>query len=112
MTLDKLNELEQLAKRATPGPWQYDDGLCEIAAFIPTKGEECVLMETTAGFATQKDYAYIAAANPQAILELISALRKAVETLEFYASRERSDLRDSYHYGAIARACLNGLGVK
>ena len=79
-----LNELEALAKAATPGPW-HSPGIGEI------HNEKCVVIasidfphehnENEGG--TQQDADFIAAANPQVILQLIALIRQMGEALEY-----------------------------
>lgn len=63
MTNEQLDALEAAAKAATPGPWGYDEADEDMAVL----GAESQLV---------KDAAYIAAANPSAILSLIAELRQ------------------------------------
>ena len=72
MTDAELLELEQKAKAATPGPW--DCGGVEV--FL---GEWNPLI---AMCNSEDNAAYIAAANPAAILELIAELRQARASLK------------------------------
>jgi hypothetical protein len=74
MTIN-LDELERLAKAAAPGPW-CDRGFGSIQ---PESGGSLVAVTVTKG-GCLPDYvensAYIAAANPAAILELIADVRR------------------------------------
>lgn len=80
MTID-LDQLESVAKAATPGPWVrhpedvYSDVGAHVA-FCPTvcssAPERCISEEQA-----ESNAAYIAAANPAAVLELIEELRTA-----------------------------------
>jgi hypothetical protein len=75
-----LDELRKLAKVATPGPWHFhqDDGtaldISEVC--IPRPEEEDVDL-SIASLLEDRDGAFIAAANPQVILELIERVREA-----------------------------------
>lgn len=82
MTID-IDQIEYAAKAATPGPWQNAAGYkIEVAA----TGTHCASAwerytyepdkEITSEKA-QANAAYIAAANPAVVLELIAELRKA-----------------------------------
>lgn len=67
-------ELKELAEKATPGPWSHE----EIDPTDPEWGACEVFTEGTDTFVAThvcrvNDAAYIAAANPAAILELIAA---------------------------------------
>lgn len=67
MSID-LDHLESLAKAATPGPWDY--GACEV--FL--KGTD--FWPVIATCRNEDDLAFIAAANPAVVLELIAELRR------------------------------------
>lgn len=74
-----LDELEKLAKAATPGPWHFhqDDGTAlDISEVCIPRPEEDVDL-SIASLLEDRDGAFIAAANPQAVLELIELVRKA-----------------------------------
>lgn len=81
-----INELEELAKAATPGPWSnrvvegMEDNIhsCNEDKWIVFSDESAVV--------EQNDSDYIAAANPSAIRELIAAYREAVAALEIEKS--------------------------
>ena len=82
-----INELEQLAKAATPGPWHspglgevHDDNNNCVIVDVCWR-EEGEFIENSVGNGTQLDADYIAAANPSAIIELIAAYREAVAAL-------------------------------
>ena len=70
-----IDELERLAEAATPGPW-CDRGFGGIQ---PESGGSLVAVTVTKG-GCLPDYvensAYIAAANPTAILELVAEVRR------------------------------------
>jgi hypothetical protein len=71
-----LDDLERLAKAATPGPW--DAGTCE--------GEVWSDKLLVVWDALPNDAAYIAAANPPTILALIARLRAAEAVAEGVAA--------------------------
>lgn len=90
MPRGQLENLEKLARAATPGEWtseriDYDDGITfEIGPMVDgSYGFRFVLRESNyddrngqVNIAKLKyDAAYIAAANPQVILELLSAYK-------------------------------------
>ena len=88
-----INELEELAKAATTGPWWIDSHgsamVSEAAGhqivFItdPRMGPS-IRHEATGNLShwrNDSDASYIAAANPSAILELIAAYKEAVAAL-------------------------------
>ena len=93
-----IEELERLAKRATPGPWKRnvniysDPGYCQIYTGAgPSHGSywesgsegKRISGEPKA----EADAAFIAAANPAAILELVALVKKYEAALKFYAER-------------------------
>ena len=103
MELD-LNKLERLANAATPGPWSWtnNEGWAypqtqvkteqgtHIARFVDAAPQFCC----TVGEARQEwlNAAFIAAANPAVVLELVRRLREAearVAELEADAARYR-----------------------
>lgn len=73
MTDAELSALEAAAKAATPGPW-YNIGCSTIKSEIThsdiVNDEDCFLIK-------DDDCAFIAAANPSAVLDLIAELRQA-----------------------------------
>lgn len=78
-------ELKLLAEAATPGPWVLDELLADFYGFeVRTATDEKVCAD-----ASNEDAAYIAAANPAAVLELIrqrsellAALKESRELVE------------------------------
>lgn len=96
-----LNELERLAKAATPGPWHspgmgevHDDANDCVIVDVCWR-EEGSLPDDSVGNGTQEDADFIAAANPAVVLELVRRLREAearVAELEAErAERERQE---------------------
>jgi hypothetical protein len=67
--LDRWADLERLAKAATDGPWSVDERL--EPECVRGRYDDIIVMETE----RLSDAAFIAAANPAAILELIAAAR-------------------------------------
>lgn len=70
--LNPASELRGLAEAATPGPWTVEEGdysLCYVAG--NHKGD---LHDAVAEMVIPDDAAYIAAANPQAILGLLDRI--------------------------------------
>ena len=83
-------ELKALAEKATPGPWkaisrgaywEEEEGDVDAVSGAEIIGAEFVdplgNQQTTRGHCWYRDAAYIAAANPAAILELIAKLEDA-----------------------------------
>jgi hypothetical protein len=80
MTEDKWTPRERLAKYASDGPWTYEkcirSGLeiwGQYAASVVSSDE----LARHGAISREDDAAFIAAANPAAILELIAAARRA-----------------------------------
>jgi hypothetical protein len=110
MTDDQLDDLEAKAKAATSGPWRtdgysilrYSDGIA--ASQSNGSPEICnVLLDGDYDPKTRHERAlhnaaYIAAANPATVLELIAELRntkKALEVFEGYVDAQfQSSLAD------------------
>ena len=88
-----IEELERLAKAATPGPWKACGTVEQIGGdykdIIPTS-VSCMAYcyGGSADRAEDKDLIFIAAANPFVVLSLIDRLKKAESELE----RERMRL--------------------
>lgn len=90
----KLDELEMLAKEATPGPWETDIA-GEDTGWWGEGAGGCIIKTAAmdSGFASTSDdhlpseqdfknAAYIAAANPQMMQKLIALLREFAPWLE------------------------------
>lgn len=83
-----LNKLEELARAATPGPWlhRHDPGNPPgVQHGVKLEGEfgawVCDCLDnadrlTVGGVAGERNAAFIAAANPAAVLDLIDLIRK------------------------------------
>ena len=69
-------ELERLARAATEGPWSVDERL--EPECVRGRYDDIVVMETE----RLSDAAFIAAANPATILDLLAANRKMREAIE------------------------------
>lgn len=82
--LDRAKELIEKSKKATPGPWVYDDGsvitCAEQTAFLPWPGQ-CEYVKS------DEDSEFIAACSPETIAQLAQALIEAVEVIELCARR-------------------------
>lgn len=83
MTDAELNALEASAKAATPGPWEPLSHM-DIWVMGPATDRKSICLVGYARDRTEneKNAAYIAAANPDAILELIAELRERTTLLE------------------------------
>lgn len=77
MTPADLSRLESLAREATPGPWEHlaDRG---IISTVSTVNEPKIGLAICYG----PNAAYIAAANPAAVLALIELLAQCKATLD------------------------------
>jgi hypothetical protein len=95
MTGKELDELEKLAKAATPGPWAYEEisepGFRAPADYeakdfaITDENRVCPAIVWEHGDHGKNDAAYIAAVHPQTVLTFIAACRERdalLETLE------------------------------
>jgi hypothetical protein len=86
MTAKELDKLEKLAKAATPGPWAYEEisepGFRAPADYeakdfaITDENRMCPAIVWEHGDHGKNDAAYIAAAHPQTVLDLIAACRE------------------------------------
>ena len=88
-----INDLEELAKAATPGPWWIDShghtmisevGKHRVVFTTDHRMGPAVRHESTGNLShwpNDWDASYIAAANPSAIIELIAAYREAVAAI-------------------------------
>ncbi len=88
-----INELEELAKAATPGPWHWECDDVKGDPYNRKRYQVTAIGKTVTriyyssfeGGPTnaEDDAKHIAATNPSAILELIAAYREAVAALEY-----------------------------
>jgi len=102
MTKSEIAKLKELAKKATPGPWQFfdrefvgDDRECVYYKHfcnVDQYGAHSILFTDTKFFpdenriaSTMADALFIAHANPAAILNLIGWVELAIEALEMGA---------------------------
>lgn len=86
-----ITELKALAEKATPGPWEWDG---DVSTYDPENEapwllqspwrdiNSKVILQGTIKASQKEDAAYIAAANPAAILELIAQLEEARAQME------------------------------
>ena len=93
MTQEQINELRKLAEAATPGPWNTSPGGCGIIGpdkqwlggmndWVCEYSEEMTQSENNAAF--------IAAANPAAVLELIRQRDELLSALKVFADKYNS----------------------
>lgn len=80
-----LTELTEIAKNATPGPWQWQEGI-EVAPIVvtkngPNRGTYVCETNSAKDGTAESDAKFIAAFNPQVCLALIARLQKAREHL-------------------------------
>jgi hypothetical protein len=85
----KLSELKELAKKATPGPWEIDSKYDQIwnpqtYEYIGTEDSDC--------HTTQ----FIAAANPQVVLQLIERSERLKKVLKDWLSATPTDKDGKY----------------
>lgn len=100
MTDEQLSALEAAAKAATPGPWVLN-GLSVDADGFDICG--CTDWRSPINRNGTANAAYIAAANPAAVLDLIAELRKA----RMYMT-ERHVFRDAWKEELIIQHMLSG----
>ena len=83
-----IKKLKTLAEAATPGPWDdyYETGIrpCVMAYDENDKGLRSV-RAFIADTQFDKDRAFIASANPEAVLGLIARIERLEAALRFYA---------------------------
>lgn len=102
-----IHEMEEAARRATPGPW-FDCDFTEVTDDKTDTFEiSCtwpdfigVAAITSGGFVGTReqkelDAKFIALANPENILRLCELLKKMGEALKHYAEQ---DMRNARHY--------------
>ena len=78
-----INELEKLAKAATPGPWRQSEHE-HLKDCIMTHGSNPVIYCDEVPIMALEDAAYVAAANPQTILAMIELMREMFDALDNY----------------------------
>lgn len=72
--MNKLDELEKLAKEATPGPWSAE----QSSAMNPFRvGSSDEWVANGVDLSSDNDMKYIAAVNPNTVLALIAVARAA-----------------------------------
>lgn len=101
-----LAKLRELALAATPGPWTATHWNCHAPTTVMRSGHTTVMAETS-GFGRDstecaKDAAFIAAANPATILELLDHLATPVAATEQATSdqalKEMEARKDAAYY--------------
>jgi hypothetical protein len=100
MDKKKLEELKALAEKAMPGPWRSVGGaICIRSANVSPRGRELWIGD--AGHATA---AFIAAANPTTVLEMIEQneeLREALKALRSVCFDWRKTLDEFERLGEL-----------
>lgn len=87
--MSEYSELKRRALDATPGPWYERDDEDSAAGAVFIMPESDVWMPPICRITVESNAAFIAAANPAAVLDLMAeneALRKALTTI-----RDESD---------------------
>lgn len=79
LTSAELDELEALAKAATPGPWYQPDDINPELIFSGAPDEPAFLLAEAFREDSDADATYIASANPATILRLLSLARAGLE---------------------------------
>ena len=88
----KFNVLPELAKKATPGPWfclWVGDNMCAVSTDAQDDNKY-IAIEPIA----ENDAAYIAAANPQTIQELITENERLEKQVTWLAKMQQHDVLD------------------
>jgi hypothetical protein len=101
--MNKLSNLETLARAATPGEWKLtvhtghgrDNFHAKYGDWTISAGGKSVVA-TEDGIGSEHDVRYIAAANPETVLELCEIIREQHEAL--------SDITGSKTAAALAKA--------
>lgn len=74
-----VKKLRELAEKATPGPWTgYNRGVFSMASPISNQGYG----GNVCAVDMQKDFEFIKAANPQAIIEILDMVDRYEKTLK------------------------------
>lgn len=112
LTLVELDELERLAKAATPGPWSYYRDSCAQCEKDGTAEYDIPEIEPGwhARFGDEANAAFIASANPAAILALLSLARAGLE-----AGKAEESMRERAAELAESEAALrkaNGIAAE
>ena len=103
----RLTELRKLAEEATPGPWRriihnwHSAVVCEAQYKLLDN-------EVSPNVRRLSDSAFIAAANPAAIIELLAVVEKMRDVLESIARREEYPIAKA----AYALAALEKWGTQ
>lgn len=91
-----INELEALAKAATPAPWEVDAGNNVVTAMeLPTRDHGPMRHQVCEGQLNpqgNKDAEFIAALNPATVLRLLAMLRECEELFEDFECHEDTDI--------------------
>lgn len=119
----ELAALKQAAEAATPGPWATNtagatkDGVFtydEVYVYSPANRKVAIAADVAdplTGEPSPANAAYIALANPQAVMELIAAYEQAIAVLVFYAKPGHWDeFRDDARAEAFDRNTGSALG--
>lgn len=78
--MTNLDELARLAREATPGPW-YSHEPSEQAVWMDIKDRRYLIAATCHDLAGDGNAAYIAAANPETMLDLVGQCQAMKFTL-------------------------------
>jgi hypothetical protein len=81
-----LNELEALAKAATPGPWMHNDYFSVVQTHSNEVSLSAVCRKGNSD-EPEATLAFIAAANPETILALITLVREMADELSVNEKR-------------------------
>ena len=113
MTTD-LDKLEQVARAATPGPWEVS--LCSPTVINKNKNR---VKEVVRGRdpMDQKDRDFIAQANPSTVLELIERVRVTEQQLRSEREAHFGELANAQERakdfeGVVREFAMNGMDVE
>lgn len=83
--MTNLTELKKLAEAATPGPWSaYDDSRSTGRMEITAMGKTVARIYKSVPAEDWPNACFIAAANPQALLQMIAVMEQMAGALEYY----------------------------
>lgn len=91
-----LDEIERLAKAATPGPWECapGDAIDHWELWNP-KTTEYVVQDDSGVEPRFEDISYIAAANPETVLKLIAVVKAALNEIKHEPGNKLLELREA-----------------
>lgn len=113
-----IKKLRKLAEKSNPGPWIEKRDPFDVERIHIVDQEDRIICSVRG---TTRNCEFIAAANPQAIIEILDRLERYEKALRFYAKDSQfstgekmtdSQKRDMDDYGSRAREALEGGKLK